>query len=160
MRSLTLFVTLALPAAAQRGVPVRTGDPVSLVRVSVQTRVLKDGTHITTTSREHVYRDSAAHIRDEILMPMQYAGQQTTSHIVTVTDMPSRSYAQWQTFEGFSPAKVYTKRTMQEAPPASLASASGQATSAAKTTREKLGDDNVQGIPCEVWRYSTIYPTA
>ncbi len=92
-------------------------------------------------------------------MPLQYAGQQTTSRIVTVTDMPSHSYVQWQTFEGVSPAKVYMKRTMQEAPPASLASASGQATSAAKTTREKIGDDNVQGIPCEVWRYSMTYPT-
>ncbi len=54
MRSLILFVTLALPAAAQQGVPVRTGDPVSLVRVSVQTRTLKDGTHI----RQHLVSTS------------------------------------------------------------------------------------------------------
>lgn len=149
MRYAWILFAIAAPASGQASLPFLPNNPVSAAFEIVHTRTLQDGTHITSTSHESVYRDSAGHLREENVFNDSQVG---SSDVVIVTDWQARTSIGWTTWTGRPDPRMYSRSVIQDAPPVRPGSPT------TKTSVEDLGDDNVQGIPCHVWRVTSTVP--
>ncbi len=149
----------------------QTNNPVSMVFEHKQSQTLPDGTHILTVTHEYFYRDSLGRIRNESEFPA-FAGRTERPRSVSVQDPVARTFTTWQT--GGSDAVVHQFNRTEQAQPqqplmrsapsvnqpgvALQARPSQVTTPRPKTTTEQLGMQDVQGMPCEASRMTTVYP--
>ncbi len=179
------IVTATIGSGPGRSTPT-VGSPVTLVLEDKTVQTLPDGTHITRVVRETFYRDSQGRTRQENEFPRQFSQAVLSPHSVMVNDPATGSSLTWivgpgagkeYTRFGIPASMVGTVMSPPPPPPVRPAAASqgtapggmmgfaGGSTASApdeqhrpKTTREDLGEIDVQGFPCRLTRRTTTYP--
>ena len=158
-------------------VPSVTGAPYSAEETTERIQTLADGTHITQPSTTvRIYRDSEGRTRTERPLPPRAARQPDGTEapaMVVITDPVAHV-----TYTLSARDKVARKQTIQipENRPTLQRHASSGASAVAhdapplrtsrepadaerpKTTREKLGNQTIEGVPVEGTRRTTTWP--
>lgn len=125
MRLPLLLLLLAARCAAQGivinssvhtgGTAARTGNPVTMVFERTQTQTLADGIHVTSTTHEWYYRDSAGRMRSDHESPLP-ARSGTHITMVMVQDPVARFILHWQTGSTGNRQPQFTSIDMDEIP--------------------------------------------
>ncbi len=185
MRPAVFLLLLSMSCTAQ-GIVVHSGDvqlfsgsvgsqtnnPVTMVFEHKQVQTLVDGPHITNITHETFYRDTLGRTRMENESPMFGMGASTPMRSISVQDPVAQTSTNWQLGGyGNMPHEYFRMDTNRHTQPIQMMTqllapppvaprprAQIQPRLQPKNTTEQLGTQDVQGVPCEATRTTTVYP--
>lgn len=181
MRSAIFLVLLSTSCTAQMvgsfggyvgGNGSQTNNPVTMVFEHKQVQTLADGTHITQVTHETFYRDTLGRTRMEHESGLFGLNSGTPMRGINVTDPVAQTFTNWQTGGPGNMPHEYFRSEMNRPMPRIQNTTADSATHQVvpvqpaqheqrpmpKHTTEQLGTQDVQGIPCEATRTTTVYP--
>ncbi len=166
-------------SARTGGMASPTGNPVTMTFERTQTQTLADGTHITNVTHESFYRDSEGRTRQDHELPFPVRTGAPMSSVV-VQDPVAGFTLMWQTGGDSAGPRHFTSldtdaaraQALQERADAAAANpplprlqrdpapaqGRGDEHSQPKHNLQRLGTQEVQGVPCEATRATTVYP--
>lgn len=181
MRSAIFLVLLSTSCAAQMvgsfggyvgGNGSQTNNPVTMVFEHKQVQTLADGTHITQVTHETFYRDTLGRTRMEHESGLFGPNSGTPMRNINVSDPVAQTVTNWQAGGPGNMPHEYFRMEMNRPMPRVQSTTVGLTSHQVVTvqpsqreqrpmpthTTEQLGTQDVQGVPCEATRTTTVYP--
>jgi hypothetical protein len=152
-----MAVPFSSAQSASFRLPSVLDSPYSVELEQKREQTLADGTHIVQVTRQKRYRDSQGRMRMEFNLSSDTGNFPRTS--VTISDPAADKTMSWMV--GDHMESVYNVGKMLVAPASDIPQQSvptpTQQHQRPQQTRESLGMQDVQGVPCRATRTTTVY---